>query len=145
MEVNIDYILMLVARYKDSNCKDKTILADIDKAVSASLQLRSKKELIEGFVASVIAQTEVEKDWRAFVLQQKENDLSHLIDEERLKPEETRRYIDNSFRDGELRTTGTDIDRIMPPVSWFGGGRVEKKKTLIEKLMAFFEKYLGLV
>lgn len=145
VEVNIDYILMLVARYKDSNCEDKAILVDIDKAVGASLQLRSKKELIEGFVASVTAQTEVEKDWRAFVLQQKENDLSHLIDEERLKPEETRRYIDNSFRDGELRTTGTDIDRIMPPVSWFGGGRVEKKKTLIEKLMEFFEKYLGLV
>lgn len=145
VEVNIDYILMLVARYKASNCKDKSILADIDKAVSASLQLRSKKELIEGFVASVTAQTDVEKDWRIFVKQQKEDDLGKLIAEEQLKPDETRRYVDNAFRDGELRTTGTDLDRIMPPVSWFGGGRVEKKKTLMEKLAAFFEKYLGLV
>jgi type I restriction enzyme R subunit len=33
----------------------------------------------------------------------------------------------------------------MPPVSRFGGGREAKKQSVIEKLMKFFEKYLGLV
>ena len=33
----------------------------------------------------------------------------------------------------------------MPPVSRFGGGgRTQKKKGVIEKLKAFFEKYFGL-
>ncbi|MCI8453912.1 MAG: hypothetical protein HFE84_04790, partial [Lachnospiraceae bacterium] len=33
MEVNIDYILMLVAKYHDGNCEDKEILIAIDKAI----------------------------------------------------------------------------------------------------------------
>ena len=62
----------------------------------------------------------------------------------RLKPEETKRYIENSFRDGALKTIGTDIDKIMPPVSRFGGGRAEKKQGVIDRLTKFFEKYFGL-
>ena len=71
----------------------------------------------------------------------------HLITEEKLKPEETRKFVENAFRDGVLKTTGTDIDRLMPPVSRFGGGgsRDKKKQTVIEKLKGFFEKYFGLV
>ena len=146
VEVNIDYILMLVAKYHESNCQDKEILANITKAVNASIQLRSKKDLIDSFVASVNADTNVDDDWKTFVREQKEKDISTLITEERLKDEEARKFIDNAFRDGLLRTTGTDIDKIMPPVSRFGGGnRAEKKNGIIAKLTVFFEKYLGLV
>ena len=31
VEINIDYILMLVVKYHESNCKDKNILVAIDK------------------------------------------------------------------------------------------------------------------
>lgn len=146
VEVNIDYILMLVAKYHDSNCQDKEILASITKAVNSSIELRSKKELIDSFVASVNADTNVADDWKTFVREQKEKDISTLITEERLKDEEARKFIDNAFRDGLLRTTGTDIDKIMPPMPRFGGSnRAEKKNGIIAKLTAFFEKYLGLV
>lgn len=146
VEINIDYILMLVAKFHESNCEDKSILISIDKAINSSLQLRSKKELIENFIHTVNASTVVDEDWRKFVIEQKEADLNTLIEEEKLKQEETRKFINNSFRDGSLKTTGTDIDRIMPPVSRFGGGnRVVKKQGIIEKLMLFFEKYFGLV
>jgi type I restriction enzyme R subunit len=145
IEVNIDYILMLVAKYQQSNCKDKTILTTIDKAINSSIELRSKKELIERFIEQVNVSTKVDEDWRKFLHERKEADISAIIEEERLKPEETRRFIDNAFRDGMLKTTGTAIDKIMPPVSRFGGGRAAKKQGIIEKLMYFFEKYLGLV
>ena len=145
IEVNIDYILMLVAKYQQSNCKDKTILTTIDKAINSSIELRSKKELIERFIEQVNVSTKVDEDWRKFLHERKEADITAIIEEERLKPEETRRFIDNAFRDGMLKTTGTDIDKIMPPVSRFGGGRAAKKQGIIEKLMLFFEKYLGLV
>jgi type I restriction enzyme R subunit len=145
IEVNIDYILMLVAKYQQSNCKDKTILTTIDKAINSSIELRSKKELIERFIEQVNVSTKVDEDWRKFLNERKEADISAIIEEEKLKPEETRRFIDNAFRDGMLKTTGTDIDKIMPPVSRFGGGRAAKKQGIIEKLMIFFEKYLGLV
>lgn len=146
IEVNIDYILMLVAKYHESNCTDKSILADIQKAVDSSIELRSKKELIEGFIARVNTESNVDRDWETFVLAQKETDLTALIEDERLKPEETRRFIDNAFHDGVLKTTGTDIDKILPPVSRFsrGSNRTEKKQGVIEKLLAFFDKYRGL-
>ena len=75
----------------------------------------------------------------------KEEDIAKIIEEEKLKPEETRKFIDNALRDGMLKTTGTSIDKIMPPVSRFGGSRAVKKEGIIEKLLKFFEKYFGLV
>ena len=146
VEINIDYILMLVAKYHDSNCEDKEILVDIRKAVDSSMQLRSKKDLIENFIATVNTATKVDDDWIKFVTEQKKTDLDTLIAEEKLKPDETRKFVDNSFRDGILKTTGTDVDRILPPVSRFGGGnRTAKKDGIIAKLQAFFDKYFGLV
>ena len=63
-----------------------------------------------------------------------------------LKADETSKFVENAFRDGAIRTTGTDIDKILPAMSRFGGGnRQEKKKTVIEKLKVFFEKYFGVV
>jgi type I restriction enzyme R subunit len=145
VEINIDYILMLVEKYHEGNCEDKEILASIRKAVDASIQLRSKKELIEAFISRVNVNTQVTTDWRRFVLEQEESDLSDIIQAEKLKPEETRKFVSNAFRDGTLKTTGTEIDQIMPPVSRFGGGgRAKKKQGVIEKLKMFFEKYFGL-
>ena len=144
IEVNIDYILMLVAKYHKSNCKDKQVLIAIDRAIKSSLQLRSKKELIENFINTINADTDVQRDWRKFVKEQEETDLNSLIAEEKLKAEDTRKFVANAFRDGALKTTGTDIDKILPPVSRFGGGRAKKKQTVLEKLKAFFEKYFGL-
>jgi len=146
IEVNIDYILMLVAKYYESNCTDKEILIAIDKAVNSSLELRSKKELIEGFISRVNTALQVDDDWQRFVDEQKEADITALIINENLKENEARRFIENSFRDGALKTTGKDIDKIMPPISRFGdGNRQEKKENMIVKLRSFFEKYIGLV
>ena len=146
VEINIDYILLLVQKYHDSNCTNKEMLVNISKAVGSSIQLRSKKELIENFIDSVNADTDVEKSWKDFVQQRKDEDLKEIIDSEHLKPQETRAFIDNSFQNGQVKTTGTDIDKILPPMSRFGGSdnRQEKKKTVVEKLQAFFERYFGL-
>lgn len=145
VEVNIDYILMLVAKYHASNCEDKEILGSIDKAIKSSLALRSKKELIDKFISKINVDTNVYKDWAKFVKQQKEIDLENLIKEENLNEEATRKFLDNSFRDGEVKTTGTDIEKILPPMRRFGGGnRTEKKQTIIDKLKKFFEKYFGI-
>jgi len=146
IEVNIDYILMLVEKYQESDCKDKSILITIDKAINSSIELRSKKELIERFIEQVNISTKVDEDWHKYLYDRKEADIEAIITEEKLKPEATRRFIDNAFRDGMLKTTGTDIDQIMPPISRFSGSkRSEKKQSIIERLVDFFEKYFGLI
>ncbi len=147
VEINIDYILMLVQKYHDSHMQDKEILITIKKAVNASPKLRSKKQLIESFIENIDNSGDVAGKWNEFVEHQREEELSAIIAEEKLKPEETRRFLEKAFEDGRIRETGTDIDRIMPPVSRFGGGagnRAVKKQTVIEKLNGFFEKYFGI-
>ena len=146
VDINIDYILALVAKYHDSNCKDKKICAQITKALNASVELRSKRELIEAFVKRVNVDTVVDKDWKEFVCEQQEKDLAQIISDENLKDEETREFVYNAFRDGDLDESGTDIANIMPKMSRFGGGnRAEKKAGVVAKLRQFFEKYFGLV
>jgi len=146
IEINIDYILMLVTKYHDTHCEDKEVLIAIKRAIDASSELRSKKQLIETFIAGINDVDDVMSEWHNYVVEQHEHDLEAIIAEEKLKPEDTRRFLDNAFRDGEIKTTGTDIDKIMPPISRFGSGdRAAKKQSVIEKLSAFFEKYFGLI
>jgi type I restriction enzyme R subunit len=145
IEVNIDYILMLVQKFHDSHCKDKTIVGAIDQAISSSTQLRSKKELIDQFIGTVGEDTKVIEDWQKFVAEKKEKELADLISAEHMKDQPTRDFVANSFADGVMKTTGTDIDKIMPPMSRFGGSRDKKKDSIIAKLMAFFEKFFGLI
>ncbi len=142
IDINIDYILMLVAQYHDSHCMDKEVLITIQKAVDASPELRSKKDLIENFINGINEVDDVLNEWHSYVAEEREKALAALIHEERLKEEETRAFITGAFRDGGIKTTGTDIDKILPAVSRFGGGnRKEKKETVIEKLKAFFERF----
>ena len=145
IEINIDYILMLVKKYHDTHCEDKEVLINIKKAIDASPEMRSKKQLIEAFIAGINEVEDVMAEWNEYVSKQREADLQQIINEEKLKPEETRKFIENAFRDGEVKTVGTDIDKLMPPVSRFGGGnRAEKKQGIIDKIKAFFEKYFGI-
>ena len=146
IEVNIDYILTLVKKYHDGNCTDKEILVDVEKAINSSMQLRSKKDLIMKFISTVDASSDIDRDWLEFVRRQKEDDLEKIISDNRLKPDETVRFMDNSFKDGSVKTTGTDLDRILPPMSRFGGGnRDAQKKRVVDRLKEFFDKYSGLV
>lgn len=144
VDINIDYILLLVAKYHESNCQNAEILVDIKKAIGGSIELRSKKQLIEDFIAQINTSSDVLNDWKKFIVEKKENELSQIIVELKLNKDETPKFIENSFRDGMLRTTGTDIDKILPPISRFGSGnRTEIKKTVIKRLEEFFEKYYG--
>lgn len=145
VEINIDYILMLVKKYHDSHCEDKEVLISIRKAIDASPELRSKKELIESFINGVNEVDDVLIEWQDYVVEMREQELVIIIEQEKLKPVETRQFLENAFREGEVKTVGTDIDKIMPPVSRFGGGnRAAKKKMVIDRLKAYFDKFYGI-
>ena len=73
-----------------------------------------------------------------------QSDRLHFISVS-LKPAETEKFVASTFRDGRLKTTGTALDAILPPVRRFGGGRAAKKRSVIEKLKAFFDKFMGVV
>jgi type I restriction enzyme R subunit len=148
VEINVDYILLLVQKYRDErgDGKDREILAEITRAIDSSPSLRNKKELIEAFVDKVSATGAVDEEWDAFVATQRAAELDRIIDEENLRPDATHEFVDRAFRDGSIQTTGTAITKVLPPASRFAGngGHGEKKQRVLAKLGAFFERFFGL-
>ena len=144
LEVTIDYILNLVQKYSSSLCQDKEVLIQIRRALGSSVELRSKKELVERFLSRVDPGNDhVAASWQQFVAAERERDLQALIQEENLRDEETRALLLGALESGSLRLMGRWFDGIsMKQVSRFGGGRAKQKQALEEKLMQFFECYV---
>lgn len=148
VEINVDYILLLVQKYREErgDGDDKELRAGISRAIDSSPSLRNKKDLIENFVDSLSVKGEVEQEWRAYVAAQQERELGEIITAENLKPEETAKFVQAAFRDGALRTTGTAITKVLPPVSRFSKDKNHsaKKQRVIQLLGDFFERFFGL-
>lgn len=150
IEINIDYILLLVEKFHKNHCEDKELLITINKAINASPELRSKKELIDSFISQLNEGYDVIDGWQAYASKKCDEELSTIIKEENLNNEETRKFIENSFRDGEIKTIGTDIEKILPTMSRFSHNgtkpiteRSKKKQEIIERLKYFLDKFLG--
>jgi len=150
VEINVDYILMLVAKWREArgNGADKEVsaLMDIERSVDSSPTLRNKKDLIMTFVDRVTASGEIDEEWRAYIDAQRTAELDAIITEESLKPDETKTFVEHAFRDGAIPTTGTAITKILPPASRFsaGGSHGEKKQRVLTRLGEFFERFFGL-
>jgi len=151
VEVNVDYVLMLVAQWREArgNGSDREMdaLMKIQRAVDSSVSLRNKKDLIISFVDAVNVTGDVNDDWKRFVAQRRDAELEDIITAEGLKPEETRAFVDAAFRDGAVPTAGTAITRILPPTSRFSAANnhAAKKQTVMARLVAFFDRYFALV
>ncbi len=148
VEINVDYILELVKKHQEmkGDGDDKEVRAAIGRAVDSSPSLRNKKDLIEAFVDSLSVTADVDNAWEDFVAARRTEELAAIISEEGLDAEATKQFIAIAFRDGALQPTGTAITRILPPVSRFAGdgGHGEKKRTVIRRLSAFFDRFFGL-
>ena len=149
VSIGIDFILALVAQYHESNCQDASIRVKIEKALDASPDLKDKKELVERFIERQTPDsTNVLDKWEEYVIEQRKQELEQIIVDENLKHDETVRFMQQSFEDEYVTTSGLAVTNILPPMPIFGAGagkRAEKKKTVIEKLEAFFKKYFNLV
>ena len=145
VEINVDYILMLVEQYMAArgSAADNEIRATIDRAVNASVSLRNKKDLIEDFVNSVTITHRIDDEWSRFVAERREQELEQIITEERLNPEEARTYMANAFRDGQMTSAGTALTNLLPPVSRFSknNDRGRLKQHVLDRLLAFFERF----
>jgi type I restriction enzyme R subunit len=148
VEINVDYILMLVQKYREErgDGDDKELRSTIIRAVDASPTLRNKKDLIEDFVESVSATGAIDEEWSRFVAAKREGELNAIITIEGLRPDETRAFIEAAFRHGAIQSAGTAITNVLPPTSRFsaGGGHREKKQIVLAKLSKFFERFFGL-
>jgi type I restriction enzyme R subunit len=147
VEVNIDYILLLVAKYHQDNTQDKKV--EINQAIDSSPSLRNKKDLILDFIESLRVDASITDEWKSYIDAKKQEELDKIILEEDLIPDETIKFINQAFKTGEIRESGTSIIKVMKPVSMFGKNnqglsRSQKKQSVIQRLIEFFNRYFGL-
>ncbi len=150
VEVDVDYILMLVAKWREErgsgSDREVAIYEEIERAIDSSLSLRSKKDLILKFVDSVSVTPDTAGDWRRYIEARRDAELDAIIAEEQLDPEKTKAFIEDAFRDGVVTASGTAITKVMPPVSRFGvdSNHAGRKRAVLDRLTAFVERFLGL-
>jgi type I restriction enzyme R subunit len=88
VQITVDYILLLVDRYRDErgDGDNKEVLVEIRRAIDSSPGLRNKKDLIEAFVAAPLRECDaVDEQWRAFIDARRAAELDALIVEEGLR------------------------------------------------------------
>ena len=147
VDINIDYVLMLVQKYHDSNCTDKMIIGDIEHAIGASYELRNKKDLIEAFIDSLDSSNDVTADWEKYLAEAKERELSAIIEEEALDDAATREFMTNAFVDGGVPESGTEVASLMtkkPSRFAPANAYAEMKARVLERLKGFFDRFNGL-
>lgn len=147
VDVNIDYILMLVQKYHDSNCSDMTVVTDIERGIMSSLELRDKRDLIERFIEELDSSEGVTTEWRAYIARERESELAAIIEDERLKPAETMELVAAAFEGGDIPEAGTAIAGIMTQKpSRFApqNAYTEMKSRVVARLKAFYERFRNL-
>lgn len=114
---------MLAQKCLDSNCPDKALMADVERAIHSSYELRNKRDLIEQFIDSLDHSDDVEADWRAYVAKKREEEPSAIIADERLDDEGMRDLVKRAFQSGGIPESGTEVvDLMTKKPSRFGGG-----------------------
>ena len=147
VDINIDYVLMLVQKYHDSNCTDKMIIGDIERAIGASYELRNKKDLIEAFIDSLDSSNDVTADWEKYLAEAKERELSSIIEEETLDDAATREFMANAFVDGGVPESGTEVASLMtrkPSRFAPANAYADMKARVLDRLKTFFDRFNGL-
>lgn len=147
IEINIDYILFLVGQLNGEDGHDREIIIKAIKSIQASPDLRNKEVLIRQFIESHTPDTDVHNQWGEFVRQSQRKEIDAIIEEENLNREKALDFIKQSFRNGEIRESGTGIADILPPMGLFGNAgarRAEKKKIVIKRLKEFFDRFFDI-
>lgn len=146
IEVNIDYILELVAKYHDGHMKDKEVLADIERTVLASPDLRSKKDLIDSFIESLASGVDVQQEWKAYIKRRKQEEFERIVREEHLNSSIAEQYIIDCFKQGYVDPDGTRIVSMLPPVSRFAPSNDYEvmKSRVLDRYRQYFDRFYGL-
>lgn len=164
LEINIDYILMLVEKRHGDNVRDREIAERIRSSVAASPELRDKQDLIDRFLemagfcetpATFSIDPEASEErrhevvsthWRELVRESMEMELGSIIEGEHLKPDQTRALVSEAFETGGVPQEGTAVANILPPVSRFAQGnpQAEKRRRVTALLSAFYSRFRSL-
>ncbi len=153
-DINVDYIQNLIYEYHLKNVEEKKVREAILKATDASYELRSKKDLIIKFLERLYSEPKNLNDiesiievWNESVKDETEFVLNKIINDNNLNEEETRKFINACFKNGELKTIGSDFNKILPKISRFDKSNkyIIIKNKVMEELLNYFNMFYNIV
>ena len=146
-EINVAYILQLLARYKDADEKDKEAQKNnIMSIISGQTHLRSKKELIEKFINEnmlhISDSDDIENEFEKFWKEEKESAYDKLCLEENLDCEKVKQVVDTYVYE-ERKPLKDDVAKTLKVKPKL----LERKKIVprvLEKIVKFVDTFYDL-
>lgn len=151
VEINVDYIVMLVDDYRAKRGEGDEVGAEetrafIGRSLDSSPTLRGKKDLFEDFMDAgdgEMESSDSDQSWTQFMELRRDQELKELIETERLKPDLTYSFVEEALRTGVVSTSGTAMTKLLPATSRFGrqANHDAVRARVGEKLSAFVERF----
>lgn len=147
-EINLDYILELVFEH-NKNTKDKDALIDeVRRLIRSSIGNRAKESLVVDFINQTDLEDIEDKAglidaFFDYAQQQQKIEAEKLIADERLNVEAAKRYMQRSLKNEYASVNGTDLNEILPKMSPLNPQFLPKKRTVLQKIIDFVEKFKG--
>ncbi|WP_151901289.1 type I restriction endonuclease subunit R [Sulfurimonas hydrogeniphila] len=143
-EINVAYILKLLARYKDAKGSDKEKQKEqISNIMNSNTKLRSKKELIEKFInenlMNIADSESIESEFEKFWNEERVKAFDSLCEEENLNKDEVKNVIDTYLYD-ERKPLNDDIVKTLQVKPKL----LERRKIVprvLDKIISFVEKF----
>ncbi|MDI9335656.1 MAG: type I restriction endonuclease subunit R [Gammaproteobacteria bacterium] len=147
LEINLDYILELIFEYK---YKDKTLLVeDVRRIIRGSIGNRAKESLLVDFIqqthlTSYLDKSSIIEAFFTFARAEQKREAEELIQQEKLNPEATKRYMMASLRREYASENGKDLVDLLPKMSRVDPEFVTKKRNIFQKISTFVDKFKGI-
>ena len=143
-EINVAYILRLLAKYSKANTSEEKAKqrANISNILNSNPQLRSKRELIEQFIDTTldgINPKDISIEYDKFVEIEKEKAFNELAENEKLHKEVLRDVIDTYLYDGRKPLSDDIAKTLKVKPKLF-----ERKKVIpkiLDEIVSFVEKF----
>jgi type I restriction enzyme R subunit len=143
-EINVAYILRLLAKYTESSTEQKeSMKRNIMSVISGQEHLRSKRELIEEFIdknlMGITDTDTIDDEFDKFLEEQKIGELEQLCEEESLDKKEVKGVVETYLYD-QRKPLNDDISNTLTnsyPL-------LERRKVVarvLEKIMGHIEKF----
>lgn len=148
-EINLDYILALILEKSKENQNTESLKEEIRRIIRSSLGTRAKEELIMDFLdntdLSILKNTDdILEAFYSFAKIEKESKIISLVEEEKLKEEDSKRFIERVISKGYVEYAGDELDRMIPPTSRRHGAREKKKESVLDKIRKIVEVFVGI-
>ena len=147
-EINLDYILELIFDHNKRHKSKSELVDEVRRVIRASLGNRAKEGLLVDFINKtdldqIGDKASVIDAFFSFAQAAQRQEAEDLIEAEGLNEAPAKRYITASLKREFASDSGTELNTVLPQMSPLNPQFLEKKDRVLQKFIAFVEKFKG--